>query len=67
MRKFGALREKAKGIFGNQKAFANAMGMNVATLNLKLNGRAEWTLSEVEKACSLLDIPMEEVKGYFFY
>lgn len=67
MRTFGALREKFKSIFGTQKAFADAMGMNLATLNLKLNGRVEWTLSEIEKACSLLNIPMEEVKGYFFY
>lgn len=67
MRKFGALREKINVIFGSQKSFAEAMGMNVATLNLKLNGKAEWTLSEIEKACSLLNISMEEVKDYFFY
>lgn len=67
MRKFGTLREKIKKAFGTQKSFAKAMGMNVSTLNLKLNGRVDWTLGEIEKACGLLHVPVEEVKDYFFY
>jgi hypothetical protein len=67
MRKFGRLREKFKIVFGTQKAFADAMGMNVATLNFKLNGKAEWRLLEIEKACSLLGITVDEIKEYFFY
>ena len=67
MRKFGRLREKIKVVFGTQKAFAEAMGMNVATLNAKLNSKAQWTLSEIEKACILLDISMTETTEYFFY
>lgn len=67
MRKFGRLREQIKTVFGTQKAFADAMGMNVATLNSKLNGKAEWTLAEIEKACKLLSISTDEIKDYFFY
>ena len=67
MRKFGRLREKIKVVFGTQKAFADAMGMNVATLNLKLNGKAVWGLDEIEKACGLLDISIEQIIEYFFY
>jgi hypothetical protein len=67
MRKFGRLREKIKEVFGTQKAFAVAMGMNVATLNAKLNSKAEWTLNEIEKACALLGILMENIQEYFFY
>ena len=67
MRKFGKLREKIKVVFGTQKAFADAMGMNVATLNAKLNSKAEWTLNEIEKACVLLSIPAEKIQEYFFY
>lgn len=67
MRKYGRLREQIKNVFGTQKAFAEAMGMNVATLNAKLNSKAQWTLSEVEKACMLLDISMTETTEYFFY
>ena len=67
VRKFGKLREKIKLVFGTQKAFADAMGMNVATLNAKLNGKATWTLAEIEKAISLLGILASEIKEYFFY
>lgn len=67
LRKFGRLREKIKAVFGTQKAFADAMGINVATLNAKLNSKAEWTLNEIEKACVLLNIPAEKIQEYFFY
>lgn len=67
MRKFWKLRERIKAVFGTQKAFADAMGINVATLNAKLNNRATWTSEEIEKACGLLNIPMENVCEYFFY
>lgn len=67
MRKFGRLREKIKVVYGTQKAFADAMGMNVATLNSKLNSKAQWTLQEIEKACILLDISKIETPEYFFY
>lgn len=67
MRKFGRLREKIKMVSGTQKAFAEAMGINVATLNGKLNSKATWTLPEIEKACSLLNIPAAEISEYFFY
>jgi transcriptional regulator with XRE-family HTH domain len=67
MRKFGKLKEKIKNVFGTQKVFAEAVGMNVATLNVKLNGKAELTLKEIEKMCSLLKIPSDEIKDYFFY
>ena len=67
MRTFGALREKIRNLYGTQKSFALSMGMNVATLNGKLNGRIDWTLSEIEKACALLEISVNETKDYFFY
>lgn len=67
MRKFGALREQIKNVFGTQKAFAEAMGMNAATINAKLNSKADWTLKEIEKVCTLLGIPMEKMREYFFY
>ena len=54
-------------VSGTQKAFAEAMGINVATLNAKLNSKAQWTLAEIEKACVLLDISKTETTDYFFY
>ena len=67
MRIYGKLREKIKKIFGNQKAFAVAMGMNASTLNSKLNGKTDWGMREVEKACMLLNISLDEMREYFFY
>lgn len=58
----GRIREK----FATQEAFAQAMGMNPASLSGKLNGRTEWSRAEIEKACSLLDIPLAEAHLYFF-
>ena len=66
-RKFGRLREQIKNVFGTQRAFADAMGINAATINAKLNGKADWNLSEIEKACILLCIPTYEINEYFFY
>ena len=67
MRKFGKLREKIKIVFGTQKSFADAMGMDVATLNKKLNGKSTWRQLEIEKACKLLGISLQQVTEYFFY
>lgn len=67
MRKFGRLREQIKVVFGTQKAFADAMGMNVATLSGKLNSKTTWTLAEIDKVCDILKIPTSEIQEYFFY
>lgn len=67
MKTFGKLRERIRAVFGTQKAFAKAMGVNKATLNAKLNSKAVWTLVEIEKACNLLNIPANEIGEYFFY
>lgn len=67
MRTFGKLREKIKAVFGTQKPFADAMSMDVATLNKKLNSKSSWTLEEIEKACMLLNILKVEIAEYFFY
>ena len=43
------------------------MGMDVATLNKKLNSKAVWTMREIEKTCDLLNISNDGVIEYFFY
>ena len=67
IRTFGRLREQIKNVFGTQKAFADAIGMNVSTLNAKLNSKAVWDLDEIKKACALLDISNNDMLLYFFY
>ena len=63
---YGRLKELIKKKFGDQKAFAEAMGMSYTALNLRLNNRVEWTTAEIVKACELLDIPLENAHLYFF-
>lgn len=58
----GAIREK----FGTQAAFAKALKMHPVTLSNKLAGRVDWTMTEVEAAAKLLDIPQAEAFNYFF-
>lgn len=63
---YAKLRGKIREVFGSQDAFALDMGMDRSTVSLKLNGKSDWTRNEIEKACYLLHIPIEEVHDYFF-
>ena len=67
MKTYGLLRESIRSVFKNTDKFAEAMGMNRGTLSSKLNSKTAWKQSEIEKACRLLDIPIEKVSEYFFY
>lgn len=62
MSTFGRLKERIKRKYGTQKAFADVMGMNTATLNAKLNGNSAWTLPELEKISDLFGIEINEIK-----
>jgi hypothetical protein len=52
--------------FGTQAAFAAALGWRKALLSAKLNGKSQWSFTEVMKACELLEIPLNEAHLYFF-
>lgn len=67
MRTYGRLRERIKNKYSLLDDFADAMGMNSSTLSKKLNDRTGWTRDEIEKACGLLNIPIEQNYEYFFY
>lgn len=60
------LKGKIKEVFDTQGAFAQAMGINKATLCQRLNGSADWKASEIAKACDLLHIPLSDAHLYFF-
>lgn len=63
---YAMLRGKIREVFKTETAFAIAMGMNPATLSSKLNNTTPWKREEIEKACELLGIPIENVHLYFF-
>lgn len=64
---YSKLKGKIKEVFGINKNFAEAMGMDLSSLSAKLNNKSPWKREEIEKACELLHIPIEEVYLYFFY
>ena len=67
MKTYGRLREEIKLKFQNIDNFAKAMKINRSTLSGKLNSKTAWTQSEIEKACKLLELPIDKVGEYFFY
>ena len=67
MRTYGRLREKIRANYGTLSAFTVAMDMDRSTLSGKINGTTAWKQDEIEKACKLLGIPIEQVYDYFFY
>jgi hypothetical protein len=63
---YAKLRGRIREVFGTNEAFAEAMEMDSSSLSAKLNNKSPWKREEIEKACILLNIPIEEVYLYFF-
>lgn len=63
---YSKLRGKIREVFGTQESFAVAMKMSTVTLSAKLNGRVDWTQTEMNLACDLLDVPYEFIPVLFF-
>ena len=63
---YAKLRGRIKEVFRTNEAFAKAMGLDSSTLSAKLNNNSPWKREEIEKACGLLEIPIEDVYLYFF-
>lgn len=61
-RLMGAIKEK----YGTQDAFAEAIGMGRSSLNLRLNGKIEWSKEEMAKAMDALGLPIVLIPFYFF-
>ncbi|MCG9969948.1 DUF739 family protein [Pelotomaculum terephthalicicum JT] len=60
------LEERINEKYGNQDAFAKAMGMSKEKMNSRLKSATDFTQPEINKACELLDIPPVEIPVYFF-
>jgi hypothetical protein len=46
--------------------FAENMGFSRPTARRKVDGKVEFTASEIKRACYVLNIPVREVATYFF-
>lgn len=60
------LKLKIKEEFDTQEAFSKAMEMSQTAINQRLNGSVEWKVSDIAKACDLLNIPLADAHLYFF-
>ena len=61
---FGKLRGKMAEVGITQSALANSMGLSRASLSLKMNGKREFTLTELKIIVKLLNI--DDPYSYFF-
>lgn len=60
------LRGKIKEVFNTNNDFAKALGLDPSTLSYKLNNKRQWKVTEIAKACELLNIPLGDAHLYFF-
>lgn len=63
---YAKLRGKIREVFGTNRKFSEAIGMEYSSLSAKLNNKSPWKREEMEKACIALGIPIEEVYVYFY-
>lgn len=60
------LRGKIVEVFGNQRAFAKQLGISEQTVTAKLNGRFEFSQTDILDWSNLLGIDTKDVGDYFF-
>lgn len=63
---YSKLRGKIREVFETNEKFSKDLGINLASLSAKLNNKTPWKREEIEKACEILSIPIEDVHLYFF-
>lgn len=63
---YNKLLGKIKEVYGTQGAFAEAMGVSLSTINLRLNGKTQWKAEDIDKARKLLHIQPQDTHLYFF-
>lgn len=65
-KKFAKLRGRITEKFGTESRFAEFLGVSLITVSKKLTGKSGFSKKDIEKWCSALDIPIEEIGNYFF-
>lgn len=64
-RLFLQLRHRIEDAGYQDQEFAAEMGWPGSVLSARLNGRTSWSMADAFRACSLLQIPLEEMSNYF--
>lgn len=60
------LKGKIKEVYDIQSEFAKALDISDTSLTNKLNSSTYFYQTEIDLACELLDIPVNEIGVYFF-
>ena len=64
-RLFLQLRHRIEDAGYQDQEFAAEMGWPGSVLSARLNGLTPWSMADAFRACSLLQIPLEEMSNYF--
>ncbi len=51
---------------GSIERFSRIIGISQTTVGKKLSDKSYWTQEEIMRACTILEIPSNELSQYFF-
>ena len=63
---YSKLKGRIIEVYGSQQRFAIAMGLSERSMSLKMQNKVGWKQPEINKACALLEIDINELHEYFF-
>ena len=63
---YNKLRGRIVEIFGSQKEFSKNINLSEQSVTAKLNGRSDFSQSDILLWSSALKIKMEDIGAYFF-
>ena len=63
---YNKLRGKIKEKGLTEGEFARQINLSNSGLSARLNGKTEWSISEMGIVCSVLSIPLNKAHEYFF-
>jgi hypothetical protein len=66
MRAYSLLRGKIKEKLKNEYVLAEKLNCSKATLSKKLNDEVDFTQTEIENVCTILEIERIDISSYFF-
>nr|DAF02484.1 MAG TPA: Protein of unknown function (DUF739) [Caudoviricetes sp.]DAF30377.1 MAG TPA: Protein of unknown function (DUF739) [Caudoviricetes sp.] len=66
MRDYSLLRGRIKEKLKNEYVLAEKLNCSKATLSKKLNDEVDFTQSEIENVCTILEIDRIDISSYFF-
>ena len=63
---YSKLRGRIVEKFGSQKAFARILGVSNNSVTKKMTSKTSFNQKDIHLWCTLLGIPMDNVREYFF-